>query len=465
MGGEIRGVVEGTIKILDCPPRMVERLDRATSFPHPDFVRAKRLGRVPFGIPERLRTLVEFPDGSVELPRGAIGAVLEAANRDGLVVKFENRRCYGTDILVPREPDLRDYQAHGRKLFLENLQGVICLPCGTGKTRLGVACVASLRRRTIIVAHTSDLIEQWVKDVREHLDIVAGVVDADRRETGADVVVASVFTLATLLDTGEGRAWVRAFGLVIVDEAHHAPAETFQRCLARIPARWRLGLTATPVREDGLEELIFLTIGPILYEKTTDEMIARKWLMLPELVEVRTELRFAWDGPDKLKMGALDKLIETDEARNALIADVAARDGKEGEWVFVLVGRRDHAFRLGRMIYERGCPCLALTGAGGKRAKESRRAALERMAAGEGEHVLIGTSLLDEGVNVPRLSRIVLAYPSRAEGAITQRVGRAIRDFPGKKPRVYDVLDPHVDTLARRADDRRRTFRKLGISR
>ncbi len=461
----LQGEVEGMIRILDCPPQVAARIDRATSFPHPDYVRARRLGREGWGLPERLHTMREGPDGSIYVPRGCIDQLREVFRKQDCTIAWSNRRSAGDALgCFTKRIDLRDYQIYGVKQLALHMQGVISLPCGTGKTRLGVASIVELNRCALVLTHTADLADQWSKDLFALAGIVAGRLDADHHDIAPPVVVASVFSLLKLLATPEGERWVRRFGLVIVDEAHHAPAETFQDVLALIPAAYRLGLTATPQRDDGLSDLIFWSLGPMLLEKTTEEMIARGYLMMPEIVRVETEFRFAYDGPDKKKMGALDAAIMADPLRNAAIADIAARDALAGEWVFVLVQRRGHAFQLARMVFERQVPAIALTGGAGKKAKAVRARFLEEMREGRSERVFVGTSLLDEGVNIPRLSRVILAYPSSAENPVTQRVGRAIRDFPGKKPKIYDIVDPHVDTLDRRADGRARLFKKLGIA-
>jgi superfamily II DNA or RNA helicase len=351
------------------------------------------------------------------------------------------------------------------RLIRARLQGVIILPCGGGKTRLGVGAIPSIGRATLVLAHTDDLLDQWVATARALLrpvdgsEITIGLMNAERKETEASIVVGSVKTVDAYLKVHP--EWGRRFGFVILDEAHHAPAETFQSVLMRLPARWRLGLTATIDREDGLTKFIDWSFGPRLLEKDAPELIALGHLMRPELEFVSSAFEFAFAGPDRKKGAALDLAIENDEARNALIAELAARDGKAGETVLVLAQRKTHCRALCRLIWEAGQEAAVLIGT---TRKTARRDTIEGMRDG-GVRVVVATSLADEGLDVQRLSRIVLAYPQRAKAPTIQRLGRLMRRFEGKKPRLYDIVDPLVDTLASRASARKRVYRQLGILR
>jgi superfamily II DNA or RNA helicase len=97
----------------------------------------------------------------------------------------------------------------------------------------------------------------------------------------------------------------------------------------------------------------------------------------------------------------------------------------------------------------------------GTTAKKKRKGTIEALRTGELQ-VMIATSLADEGLDVRRLSRVLLAWPQRAKGGTTQRAGRLLRDFP-KKPKLIDFVDSKVDTLASRAADRKAVYRKMGL--
>jgi superfamily II DNA or RNA helicase len=116
-----------------------------------------------------------------------------------------------------------------------------------------------------------------------------------------------------------------------------------------------------------------------------------------------------------------------------------------------------HAERLAALFQARDVKAAALTG---KMTRRAREATLEAARAGE-LAVIVGTQLLDEGVDLPRLSRVVLAWPAKAEGRIVQRIGRALRVHEGKaEPLAIDIVDEHVGVLRSQARARRGVFER-----
>ena len=328
--------------------------------------------------------------------------------------------------------------------------------CGCGKTKLGVGAVFVLGVTTLVLVHTEDLADQWLSEFTKH-GLRAGLVGGGVDERDRDVVVAIIDSLLPLLEADP--AWGRSFGFVIVDEAHHAPAVTFQRVLRLLPAYYRLGLTATPNREDGLSNLVEWSFGETLLERTTREMIKLGFLMPCRIEIVSTGFVFEYDGPEKKRLAELEKAIAACEARNALIVATVVREAALGETCLVLVRTREHAHALADLIQARGIEARALTG---KTAKKKRKATLNDLRAGD-LPVMIATSLADEGLDLPRLSVIALGSPQRAKGATLQRLGRLLRLWEGKKPVLYDFVDDEVDTLASRAASRRRVYLDCGL--
>ena len=130
-----------------------------------------------------------------------------------------------------------------------------------------------------------------------------------------------------------------------------------------------------------------------------------------------------------------------------------------GETVLLLSNRKDHCRKLGKLLTAMGVDARVVVGT---TVKSQRKGALDDLRAGLAS-VVIATSLADEGLNVERLSRIVLAFPERARGKTVQRVGRLTRQWEGKDPVLFDVVDKQVEMLARRAGERRRAYRSIGI--
>jgi superfamily II DNA or RNA helicase len=398
--------------------------------------------------------LDEQRDGTVYLPRGAVGLLREALAAAGEQVVFQDHRVLLPKVTFPTAPTLRDYQQTASAALKEKLQGYAVIPCGGGKTRLAVATIGALGQPALVLVHTHDLLDQWLEAIRTGLGLEAGTITEGVSRPDL-VTVATVQTLVGM-EPDELTRIGRQFGVVVVDEAHKTPSTTFRQVLSALPGRYRFGLTATPGRADGLTPLLELCIGPCLYRVTHEELVAAGHLVLPEIVAVPTNC-----APDAEDHTHLVSWLVGDSARNKLITDLAAQDAREGHSVLVLSGRVEHCRRLANALVDMGVEALALTGSV---PRNNRVEILDRFRAGA-FRVLCATSLADEGLDVPGLSRLILATPARAEGRTIQRLGRLMRTCPGKPtPRLYDLVDDH--SLAQsQYRARQRAYRKvLGVA-
>jgi superfamily II DNA or RNA helicase len=246
------------------------------------------------------------------------------------------------------------------------------------------------------------------------------------------MVVATVQSLAAMPRERLAEVGLR-FGTVIVDEVHHAPAITFREVLGALPGKFRLGLTATPTRADGLTPLVELCIGPSVFRIAHDELVAAGHLVIPQVVMVPTGCTVSAD----TFAGMIDEL-RLNVGRDRLITDLAAGEAKAGRSVLVLSARVKHCELLAQMLRAEGIDAEALTA---RVARAKRTEILDRFRAGSLK-VVCATSLADEGLDVARLERLVLAMPARAEGRTIQRLGRLMRPHPGKAtPVLYDLVD------------------------
>jgi superfamily II DNA or RNA helicase len=139
---------------------------------------------------------------------------------------------------------LRDYQSVAVEKLARVTQGTVVIPCGGGKTRVGMGAIAKLRTPTLILVHTLDLAEQWLGELKDKLGLDAGLI-GDGEERSAPVTVAVIQALVRW-EPAKLDAFLGGFGLLILDEAHHVAASTFHSVVDRCPARYRLGLTPTP---------------------------------------------------------------------------------------------------------------------------------------------------------------------------------------------------------------------------
>ncbi len=197
--------------------------------------------------------------------------------------------------------------------------------------------------------------------------------------------------------------------------------------------------------------------GPVVFKAETSTLVDAGRLRRVRREEVRT--RFSYGG-DPTDWAALVGALVDDAGRNAQIAELAARECA-GALGLVLSSRVAHARELGRLIAGHGARVGVLTGdVPGKR----RDQILAQARAGALD-VVCATTLADEGLDLPQLARLFLTVPSREGARFVQRVGRAMRVYPGKlEPVVYDFVDAGVGLLAYQARRRAQAFAAMWIA-
>jgi superfamily II DNA or RNA helicase len=241
----------------------------------------------------------------------------------------------------------------------------------------------------------------------------------------------------------------------MLDEAHHCPADSFAEALQQFSACLRYGLTATPIRSDGLGEFMTAVLGPIRHSITAEDLRGAGVLVVPRVEWVRTGFkcyREEWSD-------IIGELVN-DEERNRLVLRIVEQLIDEGRQIIALGERVQHVELLSAAINERRTGAAeVITGSMGKK---KRGAAMERMISGEAR-VLFSTKLADEGLDLPDLNALVLLTPSRDANSTTQRAGRILRAVPGKpQPVIYDLVDSHVGILWNQARSRYfNAYRKL----
>jgi len=447
----VQAVVDGMIRFnpREMHPRAVEHLLRDLSFPNPEYISRVRYGRWVGATPEEI-SLLEEQDGLATIPRGAVALVREAVRAAGQELAFVDRRTVCPEVQYDFGFELRSYQERAVMALVNRSQGCAIVPCGGGKTVIGTAAIARTGQPALILVHTHDLVEQWSATVKDALGLDAGIVAGGKFEL-RQITVATVQSLITLDDSARADLAVR-FGTVILDEAHHAPASVFREVLSWLPGKYRFGLTATPERSDGLTPMLHLCIGPELFRIDHQQLVDAGHLVVPRVVPVSTGAT-----TNAETHSAIVGDLATDPDRNRLIVELVAREARAGCSVLVLSGRVEHCQRLSKLITAAGTEAMALTS---KVAKHKRSGILDRFRDGSLK-VVCATSLADEGLDISRLERLVLATPARAEGRTIQRLGRLMRPHPGKRtPVLYDLVDD-IPLARRQFAARKRAYRKV----
>lgn len=387
-----------------------------------------------------LRDLSALRGGDLVLPRGMARDVQEAMPD----AEWFDETARAPYVFVSRLA-WRPHQAEIARRLALGVQGLVLAATGAGKTGAAFAIAAKIGQRTLILVPTVALASQWRDEAMRFLGVEAALCTAGKW-TDAPIVIATPETAL------QHTAWLGAFGLLVVDEVQGFATERRAELIAQIPARWRAGLTAT-LPSDHRGEILRRLIGSVLYRYGVSDGIRSGVLVRPRYVTVETSFSASYDGPEDWQP-LLDAVVE-DDARNQQIVDLVVQRC-QGVTTLVLSSRLRHLEILGVLLAAKGLRVATMSG---ETSRQDREAILAKARAGELD-VLLGSTVADEGIDIPGLGAVVLTMPSRSEGRLMQRIGRAIRNAPGKAtPTIYDLVDD-VGPLAAQARARAYVFRR-----
>ena len=400
----------------------------------PDYARAimKDLTFMPFQgydkgePPQPVRCYVAAEDGSTLL--------LPRCYR-GVPGPPEDRLCDGAPLSCAFTGTLNPLQSTAAEATLAQVRAppfaaMLVLPCGFGKTVVGLSLAAALGRKTLVVVHKDFLLNQWRERIATFLPTARlGVIQQNRLEfEDVDVAIAMLQTLCARELPPECLA---SFGTVVLDEAHHLAAPYFSQLFFKLPSRHVIGLTATPRRKDGLTEILHLFMGAFSYQLTAraaDDLAVQRVLWPPRYA-CRPE-------PSQADTQRLKTRVARDAARSDFVAKICAEAVDRGRQVLCLSDRIEHLHDLRDRfaLLRPGVQAALYIGGRGRGNLEERRIA-------EAEaRVLFGSyAMSSEGLDVPRLDTLVMATPI---GDATQAIGRILRPCDAKQPPlVVDVVD------------------------
>ncbi len=330
---------------------------------------------------------------------------------------------------------LRPYQreaieAARRRFRIGDRSTLVVLPTGAGKTVVfaEVARTAVERgSRVLVLAHRRELLSQAIDKIVEVAPDLRVALEqgTTRAELEANIIVASVQTLS------RGSRLARfprdAFQLVVVDEAHHAAADSYTRILGHFNGARILGFTATPDRAD--ERPILGTVfDSVAYERSMLDLM-RDGYLAPIIARVVHIDAFDLYGA-RIAGGDLDErdiaeALGRDGVLAAIAELLAAHAGKRSTLVFV--AGVDRAHELAALLDAHG-RALAIDGTMRPHDREERLAAFSEGRA----RFLVNVGVATEGTDLPRCSCVAIVRPTMSRGLFTQMVGRGVRPFPGK---------------------------------
>ncbi len=391
--------------------------------------------------------------GQIKLAFAALGYPV----RDDLTVAEGGHVPFA---LRPDAPGLRPYQRESVAALARSASGgIVLLPCGAGKTLVGIAAAARFQARTLVLCPGRTNAAQWERAFHTWTDLppdAVGVFDGSKQR----LYPITIATYQALTARGRGAALPRHlgtfvdadWGLVIYDEAHMLPADGFRlSASAAMQSRRRLGLTATLIREDGRETDVFALVGPVLFSRPWRELEAQGWIAPAACVEVRVSLAPGWP----LHGSAVDAgAAALNPRKDAVVERLLGRH--RGVPTLVIGGHLDLLHRLARRLR-----LPLITG-------DTPAAERERLYAAFRDgttRALIVSSVANQGVDLPGAHVAIQVsghFGSRQEEA--QRLGRLLRPNKSGVASVFYTLVTTGTTEVQYARHRRLFLAEQGYT-
>ncbi len=214
-------------------------------------------------------------------------AALSLLRENGIACDLQDERVHGERLEVDFVGTRRTDQEAAVSAMLHHDAGVLCAPMAFGKTVAAAAMIARRRVNTLVLVHRTELLKQWQERLQAFLAVdkgVIGVIGGGKARPSGKIDIA---VMQSLSRQGEVNPLVESYGLVIVDECHHVGAVSFDAILRRTKARYVLGLTATPIRRDGQQPIIFMQCGPMRYTAAKPASAPRDLELVPRLWDAR----------------------------------------------------------------------------------------------------------------------------------------------------------------------------------
>lgn len=435
--------------------RCVNTFKRIAAFRNPEFYERQGMRLSTYNVP-RIISCSELSDHYLALPRGCEDAVSDILSRHAVNTSISDKTNHGHSISVTFKGKLREEQQMAMDAMIAHRTGTLSATTAFGKTVFAIAMIAKRKVNTLILVHNKALLAQWNERLEQFLEIDEAI-DKPHGKRGRkkdSSTIGSLYSgkntlhgiidialIQSCLNEGEAKPFVKQYGMVIVDECHHVSSVSFEQVLRQVTATYVYGLTATPIRKDGHQPIIFMQCGKIRFaSKAKDQIVKQTFNRV--LVPRFTTYRNITD--DTKTYTQLTQALSEDSARNEFIIDDIKSALENRRTPLVLTTRTAHVRTLAQMLQPFADHVVQLVGADSN--KEKRLALQKLQAIPQTESLaIVATGKYIGEFDYPRLDTLFLTMPIAWKGNIEQYAGRLHREYDGKSEvHIYDYIDFHV---------------------
>ncbi|MCL4538081.1 MAG: helicase, partial [Bacteroidetes bacterium] len=444
------------------PPALLNQLIRLAAFQNPEFYRTQAMRLSTFGKPRVISCAEEF-DRHIGLPRGCLSELKEALAAHGIMMELVDERFPGDPIDLKFQGELTPLQREAANEIMMHDIGVVSAEPAFGKTVLGVWLIAERKVNTLVLVHRRQLMSQWRERLSTFLDLPPkeiGLIGGGRSKPKGTVDIGIIQSLNL---KGQVKDLVADYGQVIVELNGLFSAFSFERVLKQAKARYVVGLTATPIRKDGHQPIIFMQCGPIRFQVKAKEQAEKRpfnHYVVPRFTSFKTPI-----GKDEKELGIqeLYNEIAASEIRNRLIVDDVVRNHESGRNCLILTERTAHVELISKKLSERIPDVIALVGGMGTKATKNALARISETPPDKPITLVATGKYIGEGFDEPRLDTLFLTMPISWKGTLQQYAGRLHRLQENKSDvLIYDYIDIHVSVLDKMYNKRLSGYASIG---
>ena len=435
--------------------KVLNHLKRIAAFKNPEFYSKQALRLSTYAIP-RIISCFDITNEYLAMPRGCEDTTRSFLNDNAVTYTITDKTNHGNKISVSFQGEEREEQLEAINALLPYTNGILHATTAFGKTVTAAAIIARKKVNTLILVHSKALLKQWHDRLTEFLNIDYPKHEEKNKRGRRKVFspigcfdssgntlhgIIDIALIQSCLDEDGVKPFVQDYGMVIVDECHHVSSITFEQVLMSIKAHTIYGLTATPIRKDGHQPIIFMQCGPIRFSTDVKSQMAKQSFdrfLIPRFTSYNSILE------DRLSIATLYKYLSEDEIRNNLIVEDICKAVNTGRTPIILTNRTAHVSVLAEKLKATIKNVISLTGAGTTREKREAMQRLQTIPDSEQLVIVATGKYIGEGFDYPRLDTLFLALPISWKGLLTQYAGRLHREYGGKKDvRIYDYIDIH----------------------
>ena len=467
------------IDTLNLNPGIQNKIRRMAAFRNPIYYKNRAIGLKNYATSQWIYLGEDCSNGYIKIPRGIYGELIEKLEESNIEYNIKDERVKGDVIDVNFKGRLRDEQIKALKDMMKYDNGILQAATAFGKTVVCSALIAEKKVNTLIILESSALIEQWKESLNKFLDIKEELPEYKTKSGRVKVRKSLIGKLQGASDSTTGiidiamagsikkkdgfHPRLQNYGMVIVDECHHAASDTIAEVLKEVKSKYVYGVTATPKRSDGLEKINYMLLGPIRHCYTAKDRAESQGI--DHFVYPRFTRTVLPRGVGNVSSpNEAYELIRNNDVRDKQIVGDIVNCIKENRTPVVLTKYKDHAEKFYERLRAQADYVFIMTG---NNSKKEHKAIYEKMreVPDDKSLILIATgSLIGEGFDFPRLDTLIMATPVSFRSVVEQYAGRLNRDYDGKKNViVYDYVDSHIPMFDKMYVKRLRAYKQIGF--